>query len=358
MRTYTSNGITLTYQDQVVWLGDSNVITVEAYDINDKVGAEIIIRHPAGEETRTIRHFSEMYKLLFVIDDALLALVDDNIGQYTIQVNAYKNGAYAFTRSFSFQLLKGKSFTNQSHAIGRTIYIYSPEELYKLQIFSPASGVFTCNNESYGLTRGLNQFNLMDELTDTGTYTYCLNNSQVQPIAIISGDYPKTPNIQNLQYTLIRSGYSVDITETGGDIWRYDDTIFPVCGSIVYDEACWNNDFVEFMYTDTDGCIRYIGGKLATETNAVGGTTYYRTEGDNIFRNIPRRHIEATKRTIKVGLVGIATDAYPQDILYSNEVFMRMYDGEWWPVVIGNEKIEIKSGDTQDIELDVIISEE
>ena len=358
MRHYTSNNITLTYQDPVVWIGDSNIITVESDDTDDKIGAEIIIRHPAGIETRTIRHFSDLYKLLFVIDDALLALMDDNIGQYTAQINVYRNNLYIFTRSFSFQLLKGKSFTNQSHAIGRTIYIYNPDELYKLQIFSPASGVFTVAGQNFNLTRGLNQFNLMNYITNLGTYGYCLQNSQVEPIAIVSGDVAKTPYISQIQYTLVRAGWSADITEKGGDVWRYDDTIFPVCGDIVMEEACWNSDFVELRYTDTDGCVRYLGGKLASETNTVNGINYYRTDSTNVFRNIPRRYIDGTKRTVKVGLIDIATNAYPQDILYSDEVFMRMYDGEWWPVVIGTDKIEIKSGDTQDIELEVIISEE
>lgn len=358
MRTYTSNNITVTYQESVVWLGDSNIITVESMDVNDKVGAEIIIRHPAGTETRTIRHLSDLNKLLFVIDDALAALIDDNIGQYTIQIDVYKNGAYSFTRSFSFQLLKGKSFTNQSHAIGRTIYIYSLDELYKLQIYSPANGVFSAGGQTFNLVKGLNQFNLTNDIDGDGTYGYCLQNSQISPIAVITGAIAKTPYKSQIQYGLVRAAYTEDVTEKGGDVWRYDDEIFPVCGDIIFEEPCWNNDFVELRYTDTDGCVRYLGGKLASETNSVNGTNYYRAEGTNVFRNIPRSHRETTKRSIKVGFMDVKTDAYPQDILYSDEVFMKMYNGEWWPVIIGTEKIEIKSGDTQDIELEVIISEE
>jgi len=358
MRSYTYNNVTVTYGEQVLWTGDSNTITIESSVSTDEVGADIIIRHPSGVETRTIRHLSELPRIVFVIDDALIALDDDNIGQYTAQVNVYKNGIYDFSHTFSFQLLKGKSFTNQSHAISRTLYLYDPDELVKLQVYSPESGSFHFGSTYLPLYQGLNQYNMSQHITTLGTYTFCLENEVVQPVAVISGDTAKTPFSSTLYYSVIKSNEDPSYEEKGGDVWKYDETIFPVCYTIVYDEACWSKDFVELRYRDCDGCIRYLGGKLASETNEVGGTPYTRTETDNVFRNIPRKHIENTKRTLKVGFMNVAKNAYPQDILYSSDVYMRMYNSEWWPVVIGSDKIETKRDDTQDIELEIIISEE
>lgn len=358
MRTYTNQNITLTFQESVVWLWDSNTITIESANTSDKVGGEIIIRHPNGTETRTIRHISELSKITFVIDDALMALADDNIGQYTTQVNVYNNGALVFTKSFAFQLLYGKSFTNQSHAMSRTAYIYDADELIKFQVYSPSSGVFSFEGNQTTLSRGLNQYNLSSLVTSYGTYDFCLQNSQVTPVAIISGDNYITPTSSKIYWTQTRSGHSNSSTEKGGNVWRYDETIFPVCCRLIFEEPCRDNDFVELMYRDTDGCFRYLGGKLANSTDTVSGTSYTRLDYTNVFRNIPHKHTDSTKRTLKVGFIDIARNAYPQDILYSDEVFMRMYNGEWWPVTIGSDKIEIKSNDTQDIELEIIISEE
>lgn len=357
MRSYTYNNITVTYPESVVWLGDSNCVTIASSVVTDNVGAEIIIRHPNTTETRSIRHLSELNSILFILDDALLALDDDNIDQYTAQVDVYNNGVMSFTKTFAFQLLKGKSFTNQSHAISRTLYIYDDEELVKMQVYSPESGMLHIGSHYLSLYEGLNQYDFTSYITSLGTYEFCLMHEDVIPIAVISGDAAKTPNVSTLYYSVIKSDSEETYTK-GGDVWKYEDTIFPVCYTIIYDEACWSKDFVELRYRDCDGCVRYLGGKLATETNTVGGSSYMRTDGNNVFRNIPRKHRETTQRTLKVGFMDIAKNAYPQDILYSDEVEMRMYNSEWWPVVIATDKIETKPDDTQDIELDIIISEE
>lgn len=356
MRTYTSNNVTITYQDPVVWVGDSNIITIESSLSTDKVGAEIVIRHPSGTETRTIRHLSELPKILFFLDDALMALEDDNIGQYTVQANVYKNGVVVFTRTFSFQLLKGKSFTNQSHGIGRTIYIYNADELVKVQVYSPSNGAFHIGSSYLTLTRGLNQYNLTSYLENTGTYQFCLQDVPVQPVAIISGDVAKTPTISTLFYTVTNSGSQSQ--EIGGDIYRHSETIFPICNTIVYEESCWNNNFVELRYRDSDGCTRYLGGNIISETNKVTGTPYERTDGTNVFSNIPYRLINTTQRSLKVGFTDIARNAYPQDLLYSETIDMRMYDGSWWPVVLEKESLELKSEDYSSFELSIIISRE
>lgn len=357
MREYFYDNMKLTYQDSVVWVGDSNIITIESSTLTDKVGGEIIIRHPNGTETRTIRHLSELPKLLFVLDDALIGLDDDNIGQYTVQVNAYKNGVVSFAKSFSFQLLKGKSFTNQSHAISRTIYIYDNTELNKMQVYSPSNGVLHIGNSLLTLTRGLNQYNMTSYIQSIGTYGFCLEDVPSQPVAVVSGDLAKTPTSSTLFWSEVRSG-TVASDEKGGDVWKYEETIFPVCYTIVYEEACWNYDFVELRYRDTDGCIRYLGGRIGSEKNKVQGTMYERTDGTNVFRNIPYRYIGSTQRSLKICLQDIAKDAYPQDILYSDTVEMRMYNGEWWPVTIESDTIEIKNNTYLDIELNIIISRE
>ena len=358
MREYSYQNITLTYQEPIVWLWDSNTITIQSSNTNDKVGAEIIIRHPAGVETRTIRHISELNKIIFVLDDALLALADDNIGQYTVQVNVFNNGEEAFTKTFAFQLLSGKSFTNQSHAMSRTIYMYDPDELIKFQVYSPASGYINFEGNTAPVSTGLNQFGISTLVTSDGTYNFCLQNSQVTPVAIISGDNYITPTSSTIYWARVRSGHYDDTTKTGGDVWRYEETIFPVCSKLIYETPCRNNEFVELRYFDTDGCIRYLGGKLASETDSVKGTPYSRLENENVFRNIPHKHTDETKRILKVGFIDVATNAYPQDILYSEQVWMRMYNTEWWPVTINSDKIEIKSGDIQNFELEIIISEE
>ena len=356
MRNYTGTNISVEYPERVIWLQDSNVVWVRGYNPTDQVGADITVRHPGGQETRTIRYISEMPQLLFVLDDALAALHDDNIGQYSCQIDLYLNGQADDTITFSFQLLDGKSFTNRSHAISRTMYIYDPSELVKVQIYSPGNGVLAVGGHNYPLYQGLNQYNLSSLIQGDGVYTLCLMNASQAPIAQISGDVPIFPDTTNLYWSFQGGGGSGSID--GGDIWRPVE-VFPICHTMVIDSSCSGNDWVELRYKDVDGCDRYLGGKLVKETNKASTSSYVRTETTNAFRNIPRRKITGTSRAITVGFNDIATDAYPQDIRYSENVWMRMYNGEWWPVVIATESIVVKGNqDTQDIELEIIISEE
>lgn len=356
MRYFNYNTITVTYPESVIWLGDSNCVVIESHNTSDAVGGRIVIRHPNGSETRNILHISEMNRLLFVLDDALMALDTDNIGQYTVQLDIYLNGDLATTCTFTFQLLHGKSFTNRSHGISRTVYLYHPDEANKVQFYSPSDGLLEVSNTQYPLNEGLNSYNLGWLLHNVGTYTVCLISASTAPSAVISGDMPITPTSHELYYSTNGGGEPTDEVK-GGDIWRGEEDIFPICHTVIMDTTCNGSDFVELMYTDCDGCTRYIGGKLVKEVNKAAGDSYTRTGGE-VYKNIPRRHLTSNSRTITAGFYDMATDAYVQDIRYSDRVWMRNYKDEWVPVVIASDSITTKNGDTQDIELDIIISEE
>lgn len=357
MRYFDYNNLTVTYPEKVIWLGDSNCITVQSIVSTDKVGARIIIRHPDGSTTRTIVHLSELNRLLFVLDEALLALDNDNIGQYSCQIDLFVNNVQQTTWTFTFQLLHGKSFTNRSHGISRTVYLYHPSEATKVQFYSPADGYFEAGVTQYPLTEGLNQYNLGWFVSHDGSYTVCLKSANTNPSVVVSGDNPITPTSHELYYATSGGGSATD-EQKGGDIWKGEEDTFPVCHTIVLDSTCGGTDFVELMYTDCDGCIRYLGGKLMKEANKGEGSAYTRTDG-NVFRNIPRRHMISNSRTITVGFYDINTDAYAQDIRYSDHVYMRNYHDEWVPVVIASDTITVNGNDdTQDFELEIIISEE
>lgn len=356
MRQFNYQQITVTYPEKVVWLGDSNCITIESSNSSDKVGADIIVRHPSGTSTRTITYISETNRLMFVLDDALKALNNDNIGEYSVQIGMFVNGARFRTITFGFQLLDGKSFTNRSHGISRTIYLYNSDEVSKIGIYSPSDGVLSAGTTTYDLYEGLNQYNLGWMVNGNGRFSVCLESARTTPSVIISGDTPITPTSQELYYS-VRGGGDPTVSVKGGDIWKGEEDTFPICHTIVVDTTCGGTDFIELMYRDCDGCIRYIGGKLVKEVNKATGDAYTRTNGD-VFKNIPRRHLTANSRTITAGFYDVATDAYLQDIRYSDQVWMRNYNDEWVPVVIASDSITVKSGDTQDIEMDIIISEE
>lgn len=328
-----------------MWLQDSNVINVSSSGDGDAVGAEITVRHPGGAATRTIRHIGETGSMMFSLDDALAALFDDNIGEYTCQADIYLNGSLFDTLAFAFQLLDGKSFTNRSHAIARTIYIYDLDEVKKLQIYSPGGGSLNIGGLSFPLSEGLNQYDLSGVITGDGTYTACLTGSGRPVTAAITGDVPRTPSSTSIYWS----------SQGGGSLVE----VFPFCHSIVVDCSCVGNDFVELRYRDADGCYRNIGGKLVKEVNKASSAAYTRTLAYSCYRNIPRRKITGTSRVVTVGFSDMATDAYIQDIRYSEDIWMRMWNGEWWPVALNNDGITVRGDqDTQDVELEIIISEE
>lgn len=348
MRTSTISNTTTTYPERIAWLKDSNVIKLTS---TDEVGAEVIITEPSGD-THTLVYFSDTNSLMFILDDALKSLYKESLSPWNIQVKVYEEGLLVDTLGFYMYVFDGKSFITRSHGSAKTIYVYNQDELSKLQIYSPSTGIATLDNWSGTVNTGITGLNLQSVIQSAGDYSLCVASSSAVPSsAVIIADESVNPTKSNLTVSII-AGYDPD-TKTGGDVWGTK-TIFPMCYNIIYPEVCDGYDFIELMYVNTDGCYRYLGGKLLSETDDVKeeGWSTITTE---IYNANPSRWIQSSEKVIKVGFSDILKDSYSTDILYSDNIWLRTWDNEWRKVRLKTSSLTITNEEYQDFELELYV---
>lgn len=341
----------ITYPDEIIWKNDSNVIQVTSSQ--DQVGAQVTIEDPAGN-SYTLEYYSDLNSILFYLDDAIRALYNDNIGVWRCRVTCFDEGIPISEFSFTFYVLDGKSFITRSHGVSSVIYVYNPDELYKLQVYSPQQGVATCGQYGFNVYNGLNQFNLSSAITQSGEYQLCLRDSnQVPPVANVVIDTPETPFKTVITWQAI---ITPPQTTTGGDVFNPNKVIFPICHKIIFQDHCNDYNFGEIAYTDLDGMLRYLGGRIIEDTDDVTSESYINSSLD-IYKTNPNRFISKHEKTVKLALIDIDKEAYPNDIMYSESVMYRCWDGEWRNCSIKTKNITRKDDEYVDMELEIIVSQ-
>lgn len=351
MRNVLIGGANIQYPDALVWKQDASVVKVSGAQ---NIGAKVYIEEPAGN-SYTLEYYSEDTEITFSLDDSIRALYDENIGSWSCKVTLYSGATVLGVHNFTFKVLDGKSFISRSHGVSSTIYVYSSFELLKLQIFSPTSGVAVCGQYGFNLYYGLNQFNLTSAIRNSGEYSICLNDSSVvKPVAVISGVDDLTPTSSRVHYAI--TSESRDNRIYGGDVFDENKVIFPICHKIIFEDHCDDYNFGEICYTDLDGMRRYLGGKIIEDEDSVKSESYFKTNLDT-YNRVPNRYIISHEKIIKLVFSDIEKNAYPHDLLYSQDIQYRTWDGEMHPCAIKTNKFERKDNDYYDIELEIIISQ-
>ena len=352
MRTTTIQNVLITYPDELVWKQDSATIKVEGVE---KIGASIVIANPT-QEYYTFENYSDQSTLLFYLNDAIRALYDDNIGSWYCKITVFKDKTSLGSFNFNFKVLNGKSFISRSHGISSSIYVYDREELRKLQIFSPQMGIAVIDQYGFDCYYGLNQFNLYNAIDEAGEYQICLRDSQQIPLQVeVSGDEAVTPNSSIIYFSII--GVNELINEThGGDVFSENKLIYPICHKIIFQDHCNDYNFGEIAYTDLDGMRRYLGGKIITDSDTVKGESYFVSNTD-IYNRVPNRYLTEHEKVIKMYISDIEKDAYPHDLLYSQNIQFKTWDGEWKNVALKTNKFDRNDEDLYDIELEIIVSQ-
>lgn len=352
MRTANIGSALIEYPDTIVWKQDSTAVKLSGGVAN--IGAQITVTNPTGDYY-VLEYYSEQYSLLFYLDDAIRALWNDNLSQWYCKVKVFSgNTQVGSDLNFSFNVLDGKSFITRSHGISSTIYAYSAAELHKLQVFSPQNGQATCGNYSAYCYYGLNQFMLDSVITTEGEYQLCLRDSHsFPPVAYITGDDAKTPTLTALTFEV----RSTPVNYTfGGDVFAENKVIFPICHKIIFEDHCNDYNFGEIRYTDLDGMVRYLGGKIVTDSDDVKTESYFTSDVD-VFNRVPNRYILGHEKVIKLVLSDIDKNAYPHDLLYSQDIYVRTWNGDWKQCSLKTSKFDRKDEDYYDIELEIIVSQ-
>lgn len=367
MRTYTSSNITLTYPDATAYLRDNHSIVLEGVLGNQKVGAVITVTNAASGASRTLRYLSEMNRLVFPLNDTFTSLAREGSVTHNIVVEIYDGMSAVDTFGFDTDIVNGQSLPLRRHGSTRTIYVYSEDDLRKVQVLYPASGAVSVGGCSFIVPyEGILGLDLRACVTRFGEWSLCYDSEA-------KGVEPSEPQYEEAGKAGIKIVGVKDISPTsavaqlwfpdtsgeidqdsGGGIW--DDERFNMhgyCIRLVYDEPCNGGfDFFKVRYTDTDGCIRYLGGKILEQTTSRDAENYYRLDTDSVYRNISRRFADSSAGTVKVGYDSLRRDSYWTDILLAEKVEFLNYNGDWVECSVVTDKVTVKSEESEDVTIE------
>ena len=354
MRTTHIGNITVTYQDATSFLKDN--LFIELVSLSGSVGADITVTDLASGKFRKLHHISELNRLVFPLNDTYMSLWHDAIS-FNVVIDVYGNGVLLDSFGFDTDVLNGKSIPSRAHGSEKTVYAYENSDLYKMQFLFPASGYFTANGNVFNVpSAGRFGFDLRTCITHSGTYQLCYGSGTPPGPNVMSivnvGNMTPYSGVVQFSYS-DQSGSVPAGGEEKGDIWN--DSRFNAenyCVTLVYEAVCKDFNFFEVMYTNTDGCYRFLGGKILSQTTNATKKNYYRLETDSVYRNISRKYQEESNMTVKVAYDSLRRDSYWDDILLSDDVFFRNYDGTWMPCSIEDKKITVNADETQDVEIE------
>lgn len=362
MRTQQVNTVTVTYPNSTVFTADNIFISLS--DTVYPVGAEISVTNMHTMQTKNLVYVSELKNLTFDIGDTVRMLHEEGGCSINVKVAVYTDMFYVGTFAFNMQTLDGRSLPQRSHGSARTFYIYDPAELYKFQMFLVGTGALRVNGgNNIPVTRsGRNSFNLQSTITTFGEHNLCYYMGVKGGGGGDHKDYVSGVEITNVEPSVFDAVVSLDYHDLdpipsdpikGGGVWNDSrEDLSRYCARLIYDEACSDFDFFELMYYDTDGCVRYLGGRLQSETIQSKQQNFVGVR-QSVYHDISQKHLEEASGTVKVAFSDLRRDSYYQDILLSPHVYFRNYGGDWLPCSIADSKITVKSEDYADLELNV-----
>lgn len=357
MRTKNIGNTKLTYPESTVWLGDNILLKLQTMLASGPVGGKVTIRNAATGMSLVQAYLTEMKNLVFDIRDSLNSLYTDNL-TFNITVDVYDDNFQIYGKSYSFSLttLDGKSIPGRKHGSARTIYLYGPSDLIKVGLYFNNTGILIINGHQFNVNKtGFNQFDLSSVITDTGIYQACFD-SVVKPgipTAVIAGIEGITDKSVVVRIEATTGKEDVKTAGKGGRLWNKDIFNFDdYCINFVYEEPCEDFDFFKVRYKDTDGIMRYLGGRVINDKTAAEGENYYRPSIEYTYRNLSRKHIKETSGTVKVFYSMLRRDSYWNDILLAEKIEFLDTNNNWLPCSLMTNSVEVNHNESQDVTLE------
>ena len=374
MRTTNIGTSAITYPNSVIWVGDNTMISIS--DDWYPVGLKINITNQSTLKTKELIYISELKNLTLDLSDTIRKLFVSGGTSFNVKVTVYTDGFYTGQFGFNTYCLDGKTLTSRKHGSTRTIYIYSPEELAKVQFLFSGTGGLNVNGHNMPVVgTGRTSFNLKPYIAHAGEYDLCYrygiktaNVQQAESMQGInrSGDQNKDTTsrveitnvipstfsgVVSLQFSDIDSQPSVDEIK-GGGIWKDEKVnLADFCIKLIFENVCDDFNVFQVRYFDTDGCMRYLAGKIDTETVNSKQKNYYHNDG-SVYRNISRKKIETASDTVKVKYQDLRRDSYWSDILLAERIDFLNYNGEWMQCSIVTNKVSVNSDESDDVTLE------
>lgn len=375
MRKTTVNTSEVTYPNSVIWVGDNCTISIS--DPIYSVGLKVNITNQSTNKTKELIYISEIKNLTLDISDTIRKLFVSGGTSFNIKVSCYTGGFYTGQFGFNTYCLDGKTLTSRKHGSTRTVYVYSQDDLAKVQFVFSGTGGLNVNGHNLPVVgTGRTSFDLRPYITHAGEYQLCYrygiktaNVQQAESMQEInrSGDdvrmdvtsrveitnvIPSTFSASvALQFSDIDSQPSVDEIK-GGGVWNDEKVnLSDFCIKLVYENICDDFNVFKVRYFDTDGCMRYLAGKIDTETVNSKQKNYYHNDG-SVYRNISRKKIETASDTVKVKYQDLRRDSYWSDILLADRIDFLNYSGQWMQCSIVTNKVTVNSYESDDVSLE------
>lgn len=359
MRTIAISTTQVIYPDANCFVYDNSFISLS--DSLYPVGCEVNITNLASNVTKTLKYTSELKNLTISLNDVIRKLHQSGGCTLGVKVKIYTDLFYTGGFAFEMNTLDGRTMPFRSHGSARTFYVYNQDELQKFQLFLAGSGALVVNGHNFPvISSGRNSFDLRSYITHSGDWQACYR------YGVKGGDgkdYTSRVSITDIEPSCFSAVAFLEYSDIdlqpvednikGGSAWADSKlNLADYCATISYQDWCSDFDFMELAYYDTDGVLRYLGGKIITETTNSKQKNYIGTRL-SVYRDISQRYVEEANVTVKVGFSDIRRDAYPQDILLSPNVWFKNFAGDWLPCSISTNKIAVKSEETMDLELEI-----
>ena len=304
MRTQTIGQLTLYYHNYLVYGGDVNYVMLK------------VPSHFSGALLSvTIDGKMQSYESegnTVIVDISLLL---KRVGQYgQISVHTYvasASPAYSNTFDFTIYYTRGVTLADRYHGSGRKVIL--PSGIAAVDIL--ALGACTISG---------------------GDATESVLNAQIV-------SYPVSTSGQvDVIYGAVRNeGYAND-GETTKEFAYIIETV-----------DCQPKSGCVIRWYDSDGCARYLVGKIQTRGTKASKADYAAVEwGEDlsILRNGCGRIVTAIERTIEVGVAQVSEAVHLEEMLYSPEVAMRYADG-WLPIVPDYDSAATSMSEVNDVVL-------
>lgn len=297
-----SGGISMLYPDVCAFTNDRNTITLQYLGIgNNTVGGAFTLTNQQGTAVN-IAYNSEQKYLVFNLFSVLKKLINNDVYNVVTVTGSVVSGETATNiQPFTLNCIDGRTLHSRPHCSEKVIYYYDSDELNAVEILSLEGGTVA----GYTVQAGINKFNLSH---NTGNFT----------ITQADGDMTRT-----IQFIAAAIGGDTDFCIEEGGIFRV-------------------------RYLNTDGCIRFLQGKITSRKRSVADTEW---RADNLVRHTPNGMITQTTDEVTVGFPSVARESYAEDIMFSPYVEYMNIAGEWQPCVISSKSISLNDWKQNDMEI-------
>lgn len=351
MRNILTNNYKIQYPDDIVYLYDSNKVKITGPDSGFNV--KIIVQNPDGKQNQ-LEYTTRTKSITFILDDNIKYLWKKGNSDWSFIV--YIDDTQIF--SWVSKVLNGKSFLNKTHGSSYVIYHYDLNTVYDsryIEVFAPNEGRLVVGSTSYNVNYGWNNIYLpYIDITGTGDYNILLTNRNANSItAAVVSDLAKKPPISQLtwNYQIFNNGVTID----GGSLYEQRQ-IFPQTIKLHFNELCPGD--VVIRYTNQDGCLRQVCGKLIEEKDTFEPTNLSNVIRSEKFKFNPTFTNNSNNKILKIGCYDIEAGAEVNDIIFSDTLQIMDIDNEWRDCVLKTNSVtNYKNNGFDNLEFEIIISE-